>query len=83
MLFTVPYNLQLDILICGDCAFSGKKNLQFNTLIVTFNHVESSAYPSSQPAPGIAALICTAFQPKFLSAEPKYCTIRTPPINCL
>ncbi len=32
MLFVVLFNLQLDILIFGDCAFSWKKNLQFNSL---------------------------------------------------
>lgn len=33
MLFIVPFNLRLDILICSDYAFSGKNNLQFNSKI--------------------------------------------------
>lgn len=32
MLFAVLFNLQLDILICGDRAFSGKNNVQFNNM---------------------------------------------------
>ena len=45
MLFAVLFNLQLDILICGDRAFSGKNNVQFNNMETLENAKEQKKEP--------------------------------------